>query len=144
MANPCWKDSGGSCVTSKKLTFRGISFCFLLATLLSFNAAAAEKDVFTKVIQPAMKQHCAKCHGAEGKLEGDVNLLALGEVADLTKDSELIRQLIDVLDLEEMPPEEEPQLDPKLRQQLVGEARCLQQDEDYGQDDQECVGEHSS
>ena len=65
-----------------------------------------------------------KCHGAEDEVEGDVNLLELRS-DNLTENVELIRSLIDVLDLEEMPPEDEPQLEPKLRQNLVTELKAI-------------------
>lgn len=86
---------------------------------------AAESDAFTKVIAPVMQKHCVKCHGAAEDIEGDVNLKTL-QSADLATDLELLGRLIHVLDLKEMPPDYEPALDPKLRQQLIEELRRMQ------------------
>jgi hypothetical protein len=100
------------------------------ATLVSFHcilvvaARSAEADRFTEIISPAFKEHCAKCHGAGDEVEGDINLLALRH-DDLKDNVELVRRLIDVLDLEEMPPEDEPQLEPKLRRHLVAEFKAM-------------------
>jgi hypothetical protein len=96
---------------------------FLICVLVA-KIGFAEPDRFATLIAPVIKSHCAKCHGAEKEVEGEVNLLALrGD--DLRKDVELVRKLIDVLDLEEMPPEDEPLLDPKVRQNLVAEFKGI-------------------
>ena len=99
-------------------------------TLIAFfnvlvaDAGSAETDRFTKIVSPVIQKHCAKCHGAESDFEGDVNLLALSS-DNLTENVELVRRLVDVLDLEEMPPEDEPPLEPKLRQNLVLELKAI-------------------
>lgn len=95
-----------------------------LLNILATDAWSADTDRFTKIIAPAIQKHCAKCHGSKAKVEGDINLLALrGD--NLTDNVELVRSLIDVLDLEEMPPEEEPPLEPKLRQSLLSELNAI-------------------
>ncbi len=96
----------------------------LVHSLLCTNAWAVETDAFSRIIKPAFQKHCAKCHGAESEVEGDVNLLQL-QSDNLNTNTELVRSLIDVLDLEEMPPEDEPQLQPQLRQQLVAELKAI-------------------
>ncbi|MDA1161522.1 MAG: DUF1592 domain-containing protein [Planctomycetota bacterium] len=89
------------------------------------TAFCAEADPFAKIIVPAIQKHCAKCHGADADdVEGELNLLQL-QSGDLTEDVELVRTLIDVLDLKEMPPEDEPLVDPNLRQQLISELRTI-------------------
>ena len=105
------------------LVFIAGHMAFLLSAITS-NAHAAESDSFTKLIGPAIQHHCAKCHGAEDEIEGEVDLLALrGE--DLPRRVELVRRLIDVLDLEEMPPEDEPPMKPALRQELIAELKAI-------------------
>ncbi len=95
----------------------------LLHSAAVTEALSADGDSFAKIIAPAVQKHCAKCHGANtDELEGDLNLLTLRR-GDLDDNPELIRSLIDVLDLKEMPPEGEPPLDPKLRQQMISELR---------------------
>lgn len=89
------------------------------------DALSADSNPFAEIIAPTVQKHCVKCHGANAdELAGDLNLLTL-QNRDLDEAPELIRSLIDVLDLEEMPPEGEPPLDPKLRQQMISELRRI-------------------
>lgn len=92
--------------------------------VLGPDACSAEINRFAKTVAPAIQQHCAKCHGAQEDVEGDVNLLEL-QSGNVSTKLELVRRLIDVLDLEEMPPEDEPPLDPQLRRTLVTELRAI-------------------
>ncbi|MDG1873234.1 MAG: DUF1592 domain-containing protein [Mariniblastus sp.] len=87
---------------------------------------AEDPDAFSKIIQPAIKKHCASCHGAKTEIEGDANLMSL-KPANFEERVELIRSLIDVLELEEMPPQDEPPLQPELRRQLVTQLRMILQ-----------------
>jgi hypothetical protein len=97
----------------------------LLHSAVVAEAFPADADSFAKIIMPAVQKHCAKCHGANAdELEGDLNLLAM-KSGDLDDNPELIRSLIDVLDLKEMPPEGESPLDPKLRQRMISELRVI-------------------
>ena len=89
------------------------------------DALSADSNPFAEIIAPTVQKHCVKCHGANAdELAGDLNLLTL-QNRDLDEAPELIRSLIDMLDLEEMPPEGEPPLDPKLRQQMISELRRI-------------------
>ena len=88
------------------------------------NASAAETDSFTATIAPMLREHCIQCHGDDDQVEGEVNLKQLRHES-LTLNVELVRGLIDVLDLEEMPPEGEPPVDPKLRQQVIAELQSI-------------------
>ena len=103
--------------------FRTTAFALVLA--LSVLPDAWATDSFSETIAPTIQKHCSKCHGNDGSFEGEVNLLELRSAADLVGNAELIRKLIDVLDLKEMPPEDEPPLDPELRRQLVTEMKSL-------------------
>ena len=57
--------------------------------------------------------------GAKEKIKGDLNLFELKSVADFTKDPELIQTMIDVLDFEEMPPEDEEPLGSDTREAML-------------------------
>jgi len=106
-----------------KLAFLVLSICLHLVGVYA-SILHAEEDRFSKTIAPVLKSHCIKCHGAEEEIEGDVNLLVLrGD--HLRKDIDLTRRLIDVLDLEEMPPEDEPALDATVRKNLVTELQGI-------------------
>lgn len=90
----------------------------------SVHACPDETDPFTKTIAPAIKMYCAKCHGAEDTIEGDINLLSLRST-NLSDNDELIQKLIEVLDLEEMPPADARPLEPDLRKKLVAEFKTI-------------------
>lgn len=90
------------------------------------RAWSSEPDPFTTIIEPALAQHCVKCHGAGDEVEGDVNLLSLRSES-LRNNTELVRGLIEVLDLQEMPPEDEPPLEPKLRRKMISELKTILQ-----------------
>jgi len=96
----------------------------MVALSLTTPLCSAEPDAFVRIVAPALKQHCGKCHGAEEDVEGEVNLLELAS-EDLPEEVELIRRIINVLDLKEMPPEEEPELPDALRAKLVSELKTL-------------------
>ncbi|MFK7778862.1 MAG: DUF1587 domain-containing protein, partial [Gimesia sp.] len=96
-----------------------------LTSFLTEDAWSAETDTFAKFLKPTIQKHCAKCHGTDGEVEGEINLLNLQRTADLSKNPKLVRKLIDVLDLKEMPPEDEPQLEPQLRQKIIAELNTV-------------------
>ena len=102
--------------------------CILIATIIagSNGSIADDSDVFKTVVAPAIQKHCASCHGAEDGVEGDVNLLQLRS-DNLTDHAELLTAIIGVLDLQEMPPEDEPPMAPALRQKLVEELKVIRQ-----------------
>ncbi|WP_231741724.1 DUF1592 domain-containing protein [Stieleria varia] len=78
----------------------------------------ADDDSLASVFQ----RHCVKCHGADDDVQGDVDLTE-PRVGDLAEDSELLSQLIAVLDLKEMPPEGEPELADDVRHELMVDLR---------------------
>lgn len=87
--------------------------------------ALAAGDSFNQVVQPAFEEHCIKCHGLDGKEKGDLNLLEIGSATELINDPERLEEIIDVLDFEDMPPEEEEPLDASLKQSLIVELRAI-------------------
>ena len=93
--------------------------CFVAPSL-----CFATENVFAKTIQPMLKKHCIKCHGEQDEIEGDVDLVALNG-NKLADDLELVSSLIDVLDLQEMPPEDEPELPSELRKKVVAELKTI-------------------
>ena len=100
--------------------------CLVAAAIFAVpSLAAAKGDVLQSVLQPVFRQSCVKCHGEGGNLFGNVDLSRLHSAADLTKDPELLRNLVEALDSGIMPPESEPRLAPEQRQRLVAELRKL-------------------
>ncbi len=78
-------------------------------------------------LSSAFKDHCTKCHGEKGKVKGKVNLLELKDDSALLANPDLIHDLIEVLDQQDMPPEEEPTLEPALRSRMISELKDLLQ-----------------
>ncbi|MEO0416509.1 MAG: DUF1592 domain-containing protein, partial [Verrucomicrobiota bacterium] len=79
------------------------------AVLLTFGAGCGFSKDFEESIQPFFSAHCVSCHGQNDKVKGKVNLLDVDSEAALRSDPDLITELIDVIEFEEMPPEDEPQ-----------------------------------
>ncbi|MGI9473913.1 MAG: DUF1592 domain-containing protein, partial [Rubripirellula sp.] len=87
-------------------------------------AVAAERaEGFADHLQPMFAKHCVQCHGADDDVMGDVNLAAMTGVEDLLDDPELLQNLIRVIDLGEMPPDEEAALQLSEREDLLRELR---------------------
>ena len=98
---------------------------FLLSAVLAFAPAlpgwGAERDS----VLPVFQLHCVKCHGQDGKIKGKVDLLAIEDLADLGRQPDLLGKVIDAIDLEEMPPEDEPRLDAKERADMLVQLEAL-------------------
>jgi len=99
----------------------------LLVALRSMSAAdsapvALPENVtasFASNIQPLLKDHCYKCHGAE-KQKGDVNLEEYKTASAIANDPEIWNKVIDVVRSGEMPPAKEPKLPDASRDKLAG------------------------
>lgn len=72
-----------------------------------------------------LHENCAQCHGKDGKVKGEVNLLEITDLDHLKGDPELLQEIIDVIDFEEMPPEDEPPLEVGERKQLLADLEGL-------------------
>ncbi|NNE91613.1 MAG: DUF1592 domain-containing protein [Verrucomicrobiales bacterium] len=66
-----------------------------------------------------LKKHCVGCHGPE-KQKGDLRLDRLETNFDSADAAEIWIEVMDNLNLGEMPPDDEPQPDPEGREALVG------------------------
>ncbi|MBC8352741.1 MAG: DUF1592 domain-containing protein [Planctomycetes bacterium] len=93
--------------------------------LIAANDTAAKEADFADLLQPTFRQSCVKCHGENENAKGEVNLAELQNLDDLTEDLDLLSTIIDALDSEVMPPEDEPPLAPGRRKQLVTQLRKL-------------------
>jgi hypothetical protein len=74
---------------------------------------------FAANIQPLLKDHCYKCHGAE-KQKGDVNLEEYKSATAIAADEETWNKVIDVLRGGDMPPSKEPKMEEATREKLAG------------------------
>ncbi|MCA9211369.1 MAG: hypothetical protein KDA55_23585, partial [Planctomycetales bacterium] len=66
-----------------------------------------------------------KCHGRDGRIEGEVDLTELRDIDDLKTRPQLLDDLIRVIDSGYMPPEDEAALDGTTRQQVVRELKVV-------------------
>ena len=80
-----------------------------LLLLLPCSDFGMAEDVFSDQIQPLFQEHCIRCHGENGKVKGKVNLLEITDLKSLQADAELLEEVLDAIEYEEMPPEDEPQ-----------------------------------
>ncbi|OUW15577.1 MAG: hypothetical protein CBD18_08695 [Opitutales bacterium TMED158] len=74
---------------------------------------------FDELLRPAFETHCVACHGENDKIKGDLNLFEIQSESDLLRDLDQVQAMIDVLDFEEMPPEEEAPLPAETRARLL-------------------------
>ncbi len=99
-----------------------ITNALLAAFLLSSFAQAAESansvDDFSTRVQPILETYCYECHGGE-EIEGKVNLTEYSSWKALEKSPQLIEKLIEALDRNQMPPENEKQPSETQRQSLL-------------------------
>lgn len=99
-----------------------------LVTLLVMFATltpSARADADGTWLLSTLKNHCVKCHGLDGSVEGDVDLLSFKVQSDLEKRPELLEELVAVLEDRQMPPEDEAPLPAATRERMVKTLRSL-------------------
>lgn len=89
----------------------------LLLLLVSIHTVP-EADEFDQFLKPFFTKNCVKCHGGE-KVKGKVNLKEIANVKQFLANPELIKELIEVIDAADMPPEDEPRLTEAQRANLL-------------------------
>ena len=94
----------------------GMVYFFLIQPVLA-------KKEFS--IEHTFKTHCVECHGAKGKVKGEVNLLSFTQGKDIKSNPELLQTVLEVIDFGEMPPEENQPIDKTDRQMIVSELKKL-------------------
>ena len=89
--------------------------------MLSAQVQANEFDSFLK---PFFSQNCTKCHG-DKKVKGKVNLKEIQSLEQFMAKPEMIKEMIEVVDAMDMPPEDEPALDDADRTRLVNSLKNI-------------------
>ena len=97
------------------ISFMLFAFIACSSSVIAQEPSAYAND-FDKGIVPILKEYCYDCHGIK-KSKGKVKLTDYQSWADLEKNPELIEKMIEVLNKNEMPPEEENQ--PSANQRKV-------------------------
>ncbi len=100
------------------------SCCFFILCGLIVGCLCAKAEGDSSILTVFQKR-CVQCHGENGKEKGKVNLLKIENLVELTSQPDLLGELIDVIDFEEMPPEDEPQLGAGERATLLKELKAL-------------------
>jgi hypothetical protein len=85
---------------------------------------APEADEFDQFLKPFFTNNCVKCHGGE-KVKGKVNLKEIANVKQFLANPELIKELIEVIDAADMPPEDEPQPKPAERTRFLASLKTM-------------------
>jgi len=78
----------------------------ILLLLISFAVVSSAVDLST--LKPFLKQHCFDCHGAD-KQKGEIRLDTLGSDLSDHSNLEIWQNVLDQLNLGEMPPQKRPQ-----------------------------------
>ncbi|MDC0309141.1 DUF1588 domain-containing protein [bacterium] len=89
-----------------------------LLLLLGSIHTVPEADEFDQFLKPFFTKNCVKCHGGE-KVKGKVNLKEITNDKQFLANPELIKELIEVIDAADMPPEDEPRLTEAQRANLL-------------------------
>ena len=91
---------------------------FVVSSFAHAEKPSSEIRDFKNGVQQIFEKHCYECHGRE-KTKGKVDLTKYATWADLEENPELIEEMIEVLDKNEMPPEEELQPTQNQRDRLI-------------------------
>jgi len=90
-----------------------------LLALLAWSAVGASID-FERDVRPALQRHCFKCHGAE-KQKSDIRLDNLStDLLNNRPAAETWHDVLNTLNLGEMPPEDESQFNDGERRAVIG------------------------
>ncbi len=116
----------------KKFTFHGCLFLSLCGVLAGNTMTESQAADFDKFLKPLLIQKCAKCHG-EKEVNGEVDFKQITTVNQFLAKPKLIKEMIDVIDANDMPPESEPQLDQKTRTQLLAILKTMLREAAAGQ-----------
>ena len=92
----------------------------LFTVLMLFLPSVAKgRDVFQEEVKPLLQSHCFRCHGQK-KQKGDLRLDTLDPNIVQGTSAERWHDVLNNINLGEMPPEDESQLSPDERRKLVG------------------------
>ncbi len=100
------------------------STTLLLLFLLCGIAPECRADEFADFLNPLVAKHCLKCHGGD-KVNGEVNFKPITTAAQFLAQPVLINKMIEAVDANDMPPEDEPQLDEKTRARLLATLKAM-------------------
>ena len=103
-----------------------------LITSFSFicTSFATKKD-FDSFLKPIFEAKCNECHGKK-KTKGKVNLFEIETFEQFKDKAKLIKEVIEVIDANDMPPEDEVQLTKGEKEKLLVSLKGILQDSSEG------------
>ena len=105
----------------------------LVLFLIAVVASESRADEFADFVNPLVAKHCLKCHGGEA-VKGEVNFKPIATTAQFIAQPVLINKMIEAIDANDMPPEDEPQLDEKTRIKLLATLKAMLRDATTGKE----------
>lgn len=98
-----------------------------LRWMIALGLAAAPGAVRAEAsdIVPVLQQHCISCHGKDGKVKGEVNLLEAITNNQFSANPEMLANIIRMVRDREMPPEDEPALAPEVHGKFLASLQTL-------------------
>lgn len=102
----------------KKLTSLFPTIAFLNLALGVPSVYAQEADLWKVTVRPFLQEHCVQCHGKD-KQNGDFRLDMLAPEFDSSSSAGIWIEVMDRLNLGEMPPEDQPRPNSVIHRQVV-------------------------
>ena len=96
----------------------------LFLCFLAVDSAQCRSDDFVDLLNPLITKHCLKCHGAEN-VNGEVDFRPITTATQFLAQPKLINQMIEAIDSNNMPPEDEPPMDEPTRTQLLATLKAM-------------------
>jgi len=90
----------------------------LSAVALGIAPRAGAADDYRQHIQPLLETYCITCHSTDEQA-GELDLQRLKTLADVRRDPLVGQQMLDQLGLDEMPPQDSPQMSAAEKQRLM-------------------------
>ena len=90
----------------------------LILTFLWLSIAHLSANDFDSFLKPLFEQNCYKCHGGD-KVKGKINIKEISDLNHLMAKTEMIKEIIEVVDALDMPPEDETPLRDEDREKLI-------------------------
>ena len=98
---------------------------FLLLIFLGGTEKGQAAGDFDSFLTPLFAAKCFKCHGGGKKVKGKVNLKEIRTEKDFLARAKLIKEMIEVIDGNDMPPEDEPGLEGGDRSKLLAVLKAM-------------------
>ncbi len=102
-----------------------ISQAFTLLVLwIAMVTTECRADDSVAFLNPLVAKHCLKCHGGD-EVNGDVSFKQITTATQFLAQPALIHRMIEAVDVNDMPPEGEPQLEEKTRTRLLATLKTM-------------------